>query len=165
MLPKLKSFLKFIGYTSLFITTCVAFIIGMAFYFFYAYSQEVYYKEKFDQKIWHENTTKYHSKENGWIYLSKGGCNRGEMAQDLMANYIKTGMTSVEVIKLLNKPTSLKIYEGFFSDTTCLSYDLGSCELGSGTNILLVCIDENDKVTKTFLSSLNDDGKTKYINK
>ncbi len=89
--------------------------------------------EKFDQKVWLNSES-----------INQGaGCIRGPMFSDLKNNYLKKGMSLIDVKNLLGSAEYTK-YENL---TNCLDYNLGMCSgIQADYDSMLVCLDDKQKV-------------------
>ena len=158
MPPKLKSFLKFIGYTAASIAGLILILGITAAALWNHYNNEIFYKEKFDQKIWFQQSHSFKSDTYGVMTINKSGYCRGEMVEDLMSNHLKKGMTISEVKQIIGEPTCHRLYKGYFVNDDCLQYNLGGCNLDSITKILLVCFNKEGRLRKSFRSISGDSG-------
>lgn len=119
---------------------------------FYHYDNQAFYQDKFNREKW----------------LTDDGvdkCIRGRMYEDLVANYLKNGLTKKEVIWLVGEPYFGRVYHRFYGDKKCYEYLIGRCKWVPAGDALLVCFNRDEKVIDVFRSDGYDSGESMYLNK
>ena len=109
-------------------TICVWLATALAGYFIMI-ELSTFGNSRFSKQKW-ENMANQHDKE----------CVRGGMAEDISDNFIKPGMSIIEVKNILGQPQQ--------EERDRIEYDLGMCGVLDDYS-LLINLDENKKVRST----------------
>jgi len=121
----------------------LSFVIVLAIsYIIYADDQRTYHSLSFNKEEWQGITP-------GPSLRGKGSNARCKMYGDLVKNYLKKGMTVVEVENLLGK--SKHYYYCLHKQIKCANYDMGNCVINSLTirpEDLQICFNKEQQVIK-----------------
>jgi len=147
---KVKKVLKFIGKTLLWLFIIGLILWGIIVYLWVSNNNKTFAEREFNSDYWHNPKQEFYDPKYGKVI--NDWCLRGSMYDDLAKNHLSKLKTMNKVIELLGKPDHGRKYWGLFRDKKCFRYDMGACNISSHP-ILLICFDENKKVTDYFRST------------
>jgi outer membrane protein assembly factor BamE (lipoprotein component of BamABCDE complex) len=134
------------------IAFAIMLVIGVKVWiWWYQFDSAVFYEDKFNRELW----------------LADDGidkCIRGRMYGDLVANYLKKGMTKDELIGLIGDPFFGRVYYRFYRDKKCYKYLMGGCKSYAPDATLLVCFNSDEEVNDIFRSDGSDSGESIHLN-